>query len=165
MKYKVIKSLAHNTGHSFVSDMNWAGNDYVMSHLARAAVATGIAELRVDLLTGEATPLELVTDPVRESIEERRRWFSKHAESHGVNPIAVSAATMTIQFAVERQNYLKFSGWPDSWELPFRCVVTIDDDRGGRHQGVVAKWWTVHPIRPLLPPRRRWWQFWKRSAE
>jgi hypothetical protein len=40
MKYKVIKSAAHNFARSFASGLNWAESDYVMSHLLRAAIAT-----------------------------------------------------------------------------------------------------------------------------
>ena len=57
MKYKVIKSAAHNFGHSFVSLMNYRGDDYVMSHLARLVVETGRSEVSVDLMTGQAVDL------------------------------------------------------------------------------------------------------------
>lgn len=56
MKYKTLKSAAHNFGHSFASGLNWRDNDYVMTHLARAVVASGEVELDVDLLSGQARP-------------------------------------------------------------------------------------------------------------
>jgi hypothetical protein len=45
MKYKNLKSVAHNFGHSFTSDMNYAEDDFVMSHLARSAIRTGSTEM------------------------------------------------------------------------------------------------------------------------
>ena len=57
MKYKAIKSAAHNFGDSFASGLNYAADDYIMSHLARRALTSGRTEMIVDLLTGEAAPI------------------------------------------------------------------------------------------------------------
>ena len=85
MKYKVLKSAAHNFGRSFASSLNWRGNDYVMSHLARAVVTSGEVELSVDLLSGQAKPTPLLEGPVQASVTDyippgwRRRlglWLS-----------------------------------------------------------------------------------------
>jgi len=75
MKYKVLKSAAHNFGHSFVSLMNYRAGDYVMSHLARRALEVQAPELRIDLLTGTAEPASLLIPPVRESLALRIPWF------------------------------------------------------------------------------------------
>ena len=60
MKYKNIKSAARNYGDSFASTLNYASDDYIMSHLARAVIATRQAELTVNVLTGEAQPAALL---------------------------------------------------------------------------------------------------------
>ncbi len=52
MKYKNLKSVAHNFGHSITSAMNWSGDDYVTTHLARAAIRSGETKLRADLIEG-----------------------------------------------------------------------------------------------------------------
>ena len=75
MKYKVIKSAAHNFGHSFVSLMNYRGDDYVMSHLARLVVETGHTELSVDLLSGRGQPSALLWGPIRASVAVYVAWL------------------------------------------------------------------------------------------
>ena len=74
MKYKAIKSAAHNFGDSFASGLNYAADDYIMSHLARRALTSGRTEMIVDLLTGEAAPTELVAPPVEQSLTARPWW-------------------------------------------------------------------------------------------
>jgi hypothetical protein len=61
MKYKAIKSAAHNFARSFASSLNWAESDYVMSHLLRAAIATRTRQYHIDLTTGSLTPSTGVT--------------------------------------------------------------------------------------------------------
>ena len=56
MKYKAIKSAAHNFARSFASGLNWAESDYVMSHLLRAAIATRTQKYDIDLTTGTLAP-------------------------------------------------------------------------------------------------------------
>ena len=98
MKYKVIKSAAHNFGHSFVSLMNYRGDDYVMSHLARLVVETGCSELSVDLMTGRAEPRALLWGPVGASVAAHVRWFPDLLASQQVDPAVVRIATMKVTF-------------------------------------------------------------------
>ena len=58
-RYKVLKSVVHNFAHSFVSLINYVGDDYVNSHLTRAAQGIERGEINSDLLlrTVEASPL------------------------------------------------------------------------------------------------------------
>ena len=75
MKYKIIKSAAHNFGHSFVSPMNWSGDDYTMSHLAREVVERGMPVLEIDLLSGSSTPQPLLVPPVSAAVAGYLQWF------------------------------------------------------------------------------------------
>ena len=61
-RYKVLKSVAHNIGHSFTSLMNYADDDYVMSHILRFARNTGRDTLTLDFVRREAGPPELLVD-------------------------------------------------------------------------------------------------------
>jgi hypothetical protein len=63
-RYKVLKSVAHNIGHSFTSLMNYSGDDYVMGHVLRFARKTGCDTLRIDFVNGKASPPELLVDPI-----------------------------------------------------------------------------------------------------
>lgn len=125
MKYKALKSAAHNFGHSFASGLNWRGNDYVMSHLARAVVTSGEVELSVDLLSGRAQPAPLVTAPVQESVAHYVRWFPDLLRSHRIEPEAVRVATMRIRFQPERQVHV--TEGMGGWTIPFECVVSLTE--------------------------------------
>lgn len=157
MKYKVLKSAAHNFGHSFVSLLNYRGDDYVMSHLARAAVETGAPELRVDLLSGRAEPQALLEPPIRASVAGYVSWFPELLSSHRIEPQAVRAAAMRVRFEPDRRS--TNLGFADAWEIPFECVVTIVDDRGKIHEGLVRDHWCVHgsPTLPRWLRRLAWW--------
>src|ERR1700730_2855707 len=121
MKYKVLKSAAHNFGRSFASSLNWRGNDYVMSHLARAVVASGEVELSVDLLSGEAKPTPLLEGPVQSSVTDYVRWFPDLLRSQRVVPEAVRTATMRVRFQPERRG--EVHGGVGGGARPFWCVV------------------------------------------
>lgn len=69
-RYKVLKSVTHSMAHSFTSLMNYAEDDYVMGHLLREARETHRATLRVDLLTGVASPSELLSSPIGQAIRQ-----------------------------------------------------------------------------------------------
>jgi len=180
MKYKVIKSVAHNFGHSFVSLMNYRADDYVMSYLVRAALASGQAELRIDLTTGQASPQALLTPPVRESVASYVAWLPKLLQSHRVRPDAVISASMILHLALGRVS--DDIGFKNHVEVPFECLVTLVDDRGREHIGRTTGWWSAHKGGP--PPltstfgrspnakraigqgitARPWWKFWAQAA-
>src|SRR5262245_16305418 len=72
-RYKVLKSVAHNIGHSFTSLTNYVGDDYVMGHILRLARLTGNDTLTINLITGEADPLDLLREPILEV----PGWYSR----------------------------------------------------------------------------------------
>jgi hypothetical protein len=135
VKYKAIKSAAHNFAHSFVSSMNYVGDDYVIGHLARAAVASGEPEFRVDLLTGDAGPSAFLTEPVTSSLEWHVPWFGGLLKSQGVQMGAVREAAMRLRFDLSR---LDVRGLKPAM-VPFECEVEITDDRGIVHVGTVRE--------------------------
>ena len=180
MKYKVIKSAAHNLGHSFTSAMNYGPDDYVMSYLVRAALASGQEELQVDLLSGVAGPPALLDGPLVASVARYREWLPKLVASHSVRPEAVVAAGMTLRIGIQRAS--DDIGFRGHVEVPYECVVTLTDDRGKEHVGGTRGWWSAHrdgppPLvrewphpRTSAAPRARprgtrpWWKFWARAA-
>jgi hypothetical protein len=151
MKYKVIKSVAHNLGHSFTSLMNYRADDYVMSYLARAAVESRSSELRVDLISGAAGPSALLLEPVKESIHHYCVWLPKLLESHSVQPAAIINAGMVVRLNIDRVSDDR--GFPGNFEPPFECEVTLVDDRGRDHVGRVKGWWSAYHGGP--PPVTR----------
>jgi hypothetical protein len=157
MKYKVLKSAAHNFGHSFASSLNWRDNDYVMSHLARAVVTSGEVELSVDLLSGQAQPTRLLESPVQASVADYVRRFPDLLRSQRIAPEAVRAATMRVRFQPERR--VDMNEGVGGWTIPFECVVSLTDDHGKVHQGRLVDGWPVvnFNVSPSWHRRFGWW--------
>ena len=147
MKYKNLKSVAHNFGHSFTSDMNWAGDDYLMNHLARAAIRSGATEFWADLLSGAAGPDALLLPQVRESVMSRRGVLARLLATQGADPSRVPGAAMRLRLDVARRS--AHPSQPDIWEFPFECVVELTDDRSVTHRGEVRGWWRAYSRPPL----------------
>jgi hypothetical protein len=152
MKYKVLKSVAHNTAHSFVSLMNWRDGDYFMNHLTRAALDAGADELRADLLTGDSEPDALLPAPVRASVGGYAKWFPDLLRSHRVEPGAVTAASLRLRLALRAAAPAADARLPRRLAVPYECVVALTDDRGTVHVGRVAGEWAVDLHAP--PPAR-----------
>ncbi len=157
MKYKALKSAAHNVGRSFASSLNWRDNDYVMSHLARAVVTSGEVELDVDLLSGRAQPPPLLAEPVQASVADYVRRFPDMLRSQRISPEAVRVATMRVRFEPERRVDMKEG--IGGWTIPYECLVSLTDDHGKIHEGRLAGRWGVDNFNVTPPWRRRlgWW--------
>jgi hypothetical protein len=139
VKYKAIRSAAHNFGASFVSGQNWAGGDQVMTHLLRAAASSGEGRMSVDLLTGQAGPAALVTPAIAEAVERSVQRFPEFLAQQQVAIAHVRAAELVVRFNLEDEPATH--GARDVPRAPFECVVTIVDDRGKQHTGRVKDIW------------------------
>jgi hypothetical protein len=95
-RYKVLKSVAHNIGHSFTSLMNYAGDDYVMGHILRLARLTGQDTLTIDFVAGNAAPVELLQEPISEIPAQYTRFFWSLVETHGSDRTYVKAVQMSV---------------------------------------------------------------------
>jgi hypothetical protein len=155
VKYKTLKSAAHNFGTSFASTLNFAAGDYIMSHLARRALASGQTEMSVDILTGAVSPPELVGPPVGESIADRLRWFPTLLASQRIDPSGVREARMRLVFDTARCTTPGPVNGFAVCEVPFDCWVTLLDDRGRTHVGHFRRWWAFSADGAGLSPPRR----------
>lgn len=149
MKYNVIRGVAHDFGHSFVSSTNVMADDCVMDHLASAAAASGQPELRVDLLTGDAEPAALVVPLVRASLNVFGAWLPGMLREHGVRAGSVREATMAVRFDLPRLAVDETA----RVRVPFECVVEITDDRGIIHAGTVRDTWAAQRNALFIRPR------------
>jgi hypothetical protein len=127
-RYKVLPSIAHNFGQAFVGASKEREDDHLLGHLLADARRTGEATLRLDILTGEATPGALVSSSLAPVLERHVRGFPALVAGGHSDKQHVRAARMELTFdlATERQ----VEGAPDKRESPFLCRVAIQDDRG-----------------------------------
>lgn len=150
MKYKRIRSAAHNYAHSFTSPMNYGPGNYVMTYLAHAAATSGEPELRVDLLSGAAEPAPLLTAPVRQSVGWYVQRFPFYLATMNVSVDALRRATLRVRFDLERRS--ESVQYPGTVRIPFEGSVEVEDDRGKVHVGTVRGEWLgdADPERPTI---------------
>ncbi len=158
-RYKVLKSVAHNIGHSFTSLMNYAGDDYVMGHLLRLARVTQRDTPTIDFVAGEATPAELLQEPISGVPARYTQLFWDLVERQGSNRTCVKAATFTLKYDIDRRRPLRRN--PEITESPYKCDVRITDDRGRPYAAHFGAWW--YPERWENQPAP-WWRFWEKRT-
>ena len=142
-RYRVLKSVAHNCAHSFVSAMNMGNTGYVMCDLLHQSRRTGANVLIIDVLGGTAEPPQLAITPVADAVTRYQKWFDGFVASSGSTLAAVRAATMTIVVA---------HGHPvgidrGTVHAQMHATMTIIDDRDRPHVGSHIEPWVCNPQR------------------
>jgi hypothetical protein len=137
--HKPLKSISHNFSHSFISLMNYINDDYLMGHLLKQARLTNLNRLTIDILKNKAEPLELITNPIRSSIDHYIRWFPELVRSSGSTMKFITSATMTIEFELDKTR--QYSIHKNIFESPYTCELKIIDDRGKEYKHKHAGWW------------------------
>ena len=137
--YKVLKSVAHNLGHSYLSLMNYVSDDYIVEHLFRRAWETGETHVTIDVLGGTIDPPAFRTPVLVDSVARQRAWLGRLVQSSGAALDMVSAARMEIAFDLAAAR--PHPTVPGLELAAYTCTVEIVDDRGKRHVASVPEWW------------------------
>jgi len=151
-RFKVLKGVAHNIGHSFTSLMNYSVDDYSMGHILRFARETGQSTLTIDFVTGVGRPDALLRDPISELPRSYTNMFWRMVTSSGSDRTLVHSATLKLTFDLHRAQPGPRSDCPQS---PYECDVVILDCRGKSYSAHFGGWWYVE--RGLLVTPRLWW--------
>ncbi|HWL41280.1 MAG TPA: hypothetical protein VNO75_13710 [Gemmatimonadaceae bacterium] len=145
MKYKNIKSIAHNLGHSFLSDMNASGSGgrYVIvpELLFAAAARERIPQVRIDLISRQVTPTSVISKELQGSVVNYAAMLFRLCHDQNVDDQAIRSAELMITFDYDRVRRTKYHPIREIQE--FACVVEIVDDRGVLHQAHPDHWWMV----------------------
>jgi len=157
-RYKVLKGVAHNIGHSFTSLMNYAGDDYVMGHILRFARRTARDTLTIDFVKREAGPSELLAPPISEVPARYTEWFWDLVQRHGSDRSLVQSATLTLRYDIGTKRPLRSD--PQHFESPFTCDVCITDVRGKNYLAHFDGWWYPERLERPQTESRPWWKFW-----
>jgi hypothetical protein len=152
-RFKVLKSVAHNVGHSFTSLMNYSVDDYSMGHILRFARKSGQSTLTIDFLTGEGRPDTLLRDPISELPRRYTDMFWNLVTRSGSDRSLVQSASLTLNYDLQRTQPTSRAEIPLS---PYTCDIAILDSRGKRYCAHFEGWWYVE--RGLLSESpRQWW--------
>ena len=96
--HKKLKSVVRSIADQFTGLLNYVGDDYVMGHLLNAARATGKPALDIDLLTGKATPPELMSPEIARSVAGYADDFADLVRRSGSDISFVTRADMRVTF-------------------------------------------------------------------
>jgi hypothetical protein len=145
VKYKNIKSVAQNLGHSLLSDMNAAtirGHYmFVPQRLFAAATAARVGRIAIDFFRGQVAP-DIVRSPeLQTAVTQYAESLPRMLESQNVNANAVVGARMTIDLDYEHTREARYA--PAEAIPEFTCTVELTDDRGVVDIGTPANWWRV----------------------
>jgi hypothetical protein len=154
-RFRVLKGVAHNFGHSFTSLMNYVGDDYVMGHILRLARLSGKETLTIDLLTGQAGPPELLAKPVSEIPSRYVPFFWDLVQRHGSDRAYVQSAMLSLRYDLAVQRVTKRGS--AFIESPYTCEVRITDTRGKHYLAHFEGWWYPERLHPSDLKAHRWW--------
>jgi len=119
MKYKLIDSMLHNFGHSFVSLMNYVDGEYICDLLESLARQSPGHEVQIDFLEGTiSTQGESIPERLSKSIRYWKDWLPKHMENHRVDGSCLRDVRFRYRLTREGRE----------------VIVEALDDRGKQHK-------------------------------
>jgi hypothetical protein len=139
-KYKALKSVAHNLGHSFLSEMNTVDSfkSYVPETLFALACAHALPRIMIDFFNGAVTPTTFAVHDVLKSVSMYRKALPRLVDSHGASWDTVRGAGLELVFELPTDPQALVDRAPV--KPSFKCRVHVLDDRGINHVGQPTNW-------------------------
>lgn len=137
--HKVLKGVAHNFAHSFISLMNFDSEDYILGHIQTVALKTKKSILNIDFISGIIEPEEYKTAPIVNSIHRYMRSFYDFAKGGGSDINFVTSIKMKIQFDINKSRECPFHN--GRIENPYICDIEIIDDSNKLYTAHFEDWW------------------------
>jgi len=110
-----------------------------MGELLKQARITGLNRLEVNILNNSAKPEELLTKPMKNSIDYWNKWFPTLVADSGSSMDFVSKANMVIEYDLTISR--PYPNDNQYLENPFNCTIIIIDDRGKEYFHKHDGWW------------------------
>jgi hypothetical protein len=102
MKYKVLKSIAHNFSHSFVSYTNYFDNGHVIDDLLKLARKANGERISIQWIP--ESPVDAAwPSRVQKSIAHYRAWFPNHVQNAGAGIDAIREFRTDIYLKPNKQ--------------------------------------------------------------
>ncbi|MFI8496845.1 hypothetical protein ACIGC1_29150 [Peribacillus butanolivorans] len=136
-KLKLLKSIGHNTVHSFLSLMNYRDNGYVIEHLYNIAKEKNMDSIVIDILGSSIKPKVFEIPVIEQSLNDLGKDFERHLKCGNIPIDNICSATASIVFNLENP-HIGASG--DELEK-YDCLVEIIDKNKKSHEITVKEWW------------------------
>jgi len=109
-----------------------------LGYILRFARQTGHDTLKIDFVTREAGPPELLAAPISDVPARYIKWFWESVDRQGSDPSHVRTASLTLRYDIRTQ-CLHFSA-PQLMESPYECDVILIDNRGKQYSAHFEGW-------------------------
>lgn len=137
VKLKLLKSIGHNTVHSFLSLMNYRDDGYVIEHLYNIAKEKNIESIVIDILGRSIKPEAFEVPVIKGSLNDLWKDFENHLKGENIPIDNVKSATATIVFYLEKPHI----GTSGNELETYNCLVEIIDKNDKSYKITVKEWW------------------------
>lgn len=138
-KFKVLKSVAHNLAHSYLSLMNYIDDEYTVERIFQIAKIERLEEIKIDVLKEVIEPPPFATKQIMLSLTYLKKNLISLLESEHMTLEHIESCSITIRFDL---NNIKKSDKVPDLELPtYSCLSEIVDINGKHHSASVVEWW------------------------
>jgi hypothetical protein len=148
--YRVLKSVAHNWAHSFLSDGNFADDTIVTQLLFEAAREARQSSITIDPLTGTITPEQVATPRIKDVLSSLPRNFEAALNTQGCTIDMVASVELNIIFDFQQPSPKYNDINPGVWysskvrmpEAPtYTARVRLIDSRGREYNAELKEFW------------------------
>jgi hypothetical protein len=136
-KLKLLKSIGHNTIHSFLSLMNYREDDYVISYLYNMAKEKGIDCIIIDIIGRCITPKVYEIPVIKQALNDLGKNFEWQLKNENLSLDDVLSATAKIVFDLKNP-HIGASGQDIE---KYDCNVRVVDKNEKVYEITVREWW------------------------
>ena len=119
--------------------MNYYEDDYILGHIQKQMRLTGLNKLEIDFLNNTTQPNELLTAPIKKSIDRYVSWLPRLVSDSKSDIKMVTDAKLMIEFDLSQSRICSFAS--EYTENPYICISIITDDRGKEYRYEFRDWW------------------------
>ena len=125
MKLKNLKSVGHNTAHSYLSTLGHIGGMYASTYLHRLALKNGRSTIELDVLNASISGLA-PDNNVKNSLQELRAQFTELLRKEGIPAEAVKTYKLSIELLGNRMDVVDIQCTPfliDWNDKAYNCAL------------------------------------------
>jgi len=138
-RMKMLKSIAHNVEHSYLSLMNYIDGDYTVERLFQLAKESKQTNIEINILQKSIEPVIYETPSIKLSLVYLEETLRKLLQSEGIELINIQSAKIRISFDLEGT---KLSPNVPNLELPkYACESEIIYANGKIYKKEIVEWW------------------------
>lgn len=138
-RMKMLKSIAHNVAHSYLSLMNYIDGEYTVERLYQIAKESKQTNIVIDILQKSIEPPVYATPQIKLSLIYLEDTFKSQLNSEEIPLKNIKYATIRISFDLEGT---KISRNEPNLELSkYKCEPEIMDLNGNIYKKDVVEWW------------------------